>query len=55
MRTDIIYRYDASRYIITDNGRPFANKFISLCEKFKFALTCWKKCCHSLNEAGMRN
>jgi len=33
----IIYRYGVSRYIFTNNGKPFFNKLItSLCEKFKF-------------------
>jgi len=38
IRTHIIYRYGVSRYIITDNGKPFFNSLMtSLCEKFKFA------------------
>jgi len=37
-RTHIIYRYDVTRYIITDHSKPFFNSLItSLWEKFKFA------------------
>ena len=38
IRTHIIYRYGAPRYMIADNGKPFVNSLLtSLCEKFKFA------------------
>ena len=37
IRSNIIYRYEVPRYIITDNGKPFYNKLMSnLCERFSF-------------------
>ncbi|KAL0456031.1 UNVERIFIED_CONTAM: hypothetical protein Slati_0942300 [Sesamum latifolium] len=37
IRTNIIYRYGLSRYIITDNGKPFCNSLIDkLSQKFGF-------------------
>nr|XP_009618788.1 uncharacterized protein LOC104110924 [Nicotiana tomentosiformis] len=36
IKSNIIFRYDIPRYIITDNGTPFDNKLIrSLCENLK--------------------
>jgi len=38
IRTHIIFRYVAPRYVVTDNGKPFVNKLMSsLREKFKFS------------------
>nr|XP_016498577.1 PREDICTED: uncharacterized protein LOC107817290 [Nicotiana tabacum] len=37
IKSNINFRYSIPRYIITDNGMPFDNKFVrSLCEKFGF-------------------
>ena len=37
IRTHLIYRYGVSRYIITDNGKPFYNRLMTeLCKKFGF-------------------
>ncbi|RVW52976.1 Pol polyprotein [Vitis vinifera] len=37
IQSNIIYRYEVPRYIITDNGKPFYNKLMSnLCERFGF-------------------
>ncbi|KAL0456187.1 UNVERIFIED_CONTAM: hypothetical protein Slati_0957900 [Sesamum latifolium] len=37
IRTNIIYRYGVSRYIITDNEKPLCNSLIDkLCQKFGF-------------------
>ncbi|KAL0401718.1 UNVERIFIED_CONTAM: hypothetical protein Slati_4201700 [Sesamum latifolium] len=37
IRINIIYRYGISRYIITDNGKPFCNSLIDkLTQKFNF-------------------
>ena len=37
IRSNIIYRYEVPRYIITNNGKPFYNKLMSnLCERFGF-------------------